>query len=402
MSQNFMSLREMANKMGLDRRTAREYAQHLGYTFMYVKRADHSDQKAACLTTVEAKEVIYDYSISMKRRETADNMRRLQKDLKAMTHERDRLMSELEAIQRAPKDTPEWMKAPQSNKEHHATLVLVLSDMHFGEVVSKREVYGANEYNVKIASRRVKAIGDHAIMVARDYFCANSKLVIDGAVIMLAGDAVSGTIHDELSATNEQTTMESIVSFVPIVCEEIVGKLLTEFKQVRVLSVPGNHDRFGRKVSAKHTATSAATWVFGKWIESKFSGVEGISFDISEAADTYHQIYSTKFCLTHGDSFKSGDSMIGMLGPVKRGTLRKSFRDSHIGNNFDILVCGHFHSYCSAPSQGFITNGSLKGFDEYSARCGYSPEPPMQAMFLVAPEYKGVTFSAPVFAERHK
>ena len=272
----------------------------------------------------------------------------------------------------------------------------MLSDLHFGEVVSKKQVYGFNEYNVKIAERRLKKIGDGAVKVARDYFAGSSKLIIDGAVVVMAGDLVSGDIHEELSRSNEQTTMESVAHFVPLISEEIIGKLYTEFKKIHVVSVAGNHDRLYKKTPSKDTSTSAASWVFGKWIQDRFSDVEGCTFDISEAADAYHQIYSTRFCITHGDCWKASDSVIGALGPVKRGTLKKSFRDKQMGNPFDIILCGHWHSYISAPSQGFICNGSLKSYDEYSARCGFAPEPPIQALFLCTPE-RGVTFSSPIF-----
>ena len=398
------TLKKLCEKMGTSPRHAKRFISELGYQLDY---AMADGRRSAVLHEDEARTVLEQWQSHRKARRSRESameeLRRLRAELSAVRRERDTIQRELEAIQAASHQALPWSGPEQETQHdhghaHHATMVLVLSDLHFGEVVNRRETYGANEYNVAIAERRVRNIGDHAILVARDYFSGSSKLVIDGVVLMLGGDLVSGTIHEELLATNEQTTMESIVHFVPLVAEDIIAKLHMEFGKVHVMSVPGNHDRAYKKVPAKHTATSSASWVFSKWLEDRFKGTPEITFDIAESADAYVEIYNTRLCLTHGDAFKTSDSVIGMLGPVKRGTLKKSFRDSQIGQPFDVLVCGHFHSYCSAPYQGFITNGSLKGVDEYSLRWGFAPEPPMQALFMVTPEY-GITFQAPVFAE---
>ena len=73
-----------------------------------------------------------------------------------------------------------------------------------------------------------------------------------------------------------------------------------------------------------------------------------------------------------------------------------------VRENFDTIVCGHWHQLILAPSQGVIVNGSLKGLDEYAAISNFAPERPQQAMWVTTPEY-GVTFTAPVFcADRKK
>lgn len=402
MNKNLITIREIGKATGLDRRTVRDYASEFGYDWQYQVTPSSSGHEAACLHKSAAQDLIDDIKKVQRaaRLDTHNEVRELRKELKSSEEENARLSMELDAIRSAPNDDPAWLSVPEDNTVHHATMVLVLSDLHFGEVVSKKQVYGVNEYNVEIAERRVKNTGDHTILVARDYFQGGSRLKIDGAVVMLAGDIVSGCIHEELLDTNEQSVMQAVAHFVPHVAEEIIGKLYTEFGRVHVMSVPGNHDRAYRKVPSKNTATSAASWVFASWLKDRFSSVPEVTFDISEASDAYHTIYSTKFVLTHGDQFRGGDGQVGALGPVKRGALRKSMRDVHLGRPHDIMVLGHWHSYVSAPQQGFIMNGSLKGFDEYAARLNLVPEPAMQALFLTTPEY-GVTFSAPIFADHH-
>ena len=56
----------------------------------------------------------------------------------------------------------------------------------------------------------------------------------------------------------------------------------------------------------------------------------------------------------------------------------------------DYSLVGHFHQYVPAASQGFVMNGSLKGYDEYARGWSFTPEPPQQALMVVTPEF-GIT-----------
>lgn len=318
--------------------------------------------------------------------------------LRTAERERESLERELKFLSKADTKPPEWLIPPSKKDENHGTLVLAISDTHYGEVVNPREIHNLNAYNVKIAEKRTKWTGEGAIKIARDYFTGGGKLKIDGAVVMLGGDLVSGTIHEELRETNEQSTMESVVHFAPKLAE-VVGMLYEEYKRVHVMAVPGNHDRFHKKVPAKRTATSAASWLFAKWIETMFQSYDDVTFDITEAEDAYRTIYNTGFCLTHGDQFQGGDGQVGPFGPVRRGVLKKRSRDSVAGLKNDVMVLGHFHQWHSAPGDGIIMNGAMKGYDEYAARKNYEPAPAEQSLWVVTPEY-GVTFQAPVFCSK--
>ena len=81
---------------------------------------------------------------------------------------------------------------------------------------------------------------------------------------------------------------------------------------------------------------------------------------------------------------------------MKRGTLRKLSQKATEGKPFDYLLISHFHQYIPADTQGFIANGSLKGYDEYARGLKFKPEKPKQALFVVTPEY-GITTQMPVF-----
>lgn len=88
--------------------------------------------------------------------------------------------------------------------------------------------------------------------------------------------------------------------------------------------------------------------------------------------------------------------MIGHLGPVFRGSHKKSSRDVQIKQEFDVMILGHFHSLAMLPR--IITNGSLKGYDEYAYAGNYTFERPQQALWITNAA-RGVTFNIPVHVD---
>ena len=60
--------------------------------------------------------------------------------------------------------TPDWVTHHVSGgKKHHATAVLMLSDLHLDEVVNHAEMDGINEYNRAIAEVRLHRIVESTV-----------------------------------------------------------------------------------------------------------------------------------------------------------------------------------------------------------------------------------------------
>ena len=103
----------------------------------------------------------------------------------------------------------------------------------------------------------------------------------------------------------------------------------------------------------------------------------------------------TRYRLTHGDTFKGGDGIIGPIGPVTRGTLKRGRMASSIGKPFDCMLIGHFHTLTWGSN--CIINGSLPGFSEFAMSLSVTAEPPAQALWLTT-EKHGRTIQMPVYA----
>jgi len=325
-----------------------------------------------------------------------DDIRRLVRDYDARLKARDAQIRDLRkqldlvtAIDQAKLKPPRWLAPPKSPKGHRATAVFVLSDTHFGETVDPLEVDGLNAYDDAIASRRLRTWTEKCIRMTRDYV---SGVTFDGAVLLIAGDVFSGTIHDELTETNTETLYASVVRWLDPL-EAAINALVDHYGWLHIAAVVGNHSRRTRKPRAKHRAQDNLEWLYYKVLSREHRGDKRVTWQVPDSADALVPIYGHRFLLTHGDQFRGGSGISGALAPLMLGSHRKGRRAQTAGRPYDYLVMGHWHQQLTLP--GIIVSGTLKGFDEYSYVSNFAYEEPSQAFWVSTPE-RAVTLSAPI------
>lgn len=286
---------------------------------------------------------------------------------------------------------PGWCKTPSKpSKQEHGIVCLLLSDLHLDEVVRPEELGSRNAFNREIAELRLKRVFESVIQQATFYHTGTKY---DGCVVMLGGDLVSGSIHEELRETNEYPIPVTIRYWTPKIAEGL-SLLADVFGKVHVASVVGNHGRFTAKPRYKMRAFDNADWLISVLLAERFANDKRFTFEIPEGTDAFVQIYDTRFLLTHGDQAKGGGGIGGIWPPIMRLKAKKQAND-----HFDWLVCGHWHTY--VHSSGLIVNGALKGYDEFAAGNGFIFEPPQQAMWICTPE-RGVTWPVELFCQDRK
>lgn len=326
------------------------------------------------------------------KRETADAKERAKIAEEAMV----RMQRELGLLTHLSKSSPaNWMSQPAKSKAHRGTPFLLLSDLHLDEVVNPAEVMGSNAYNRRIAELRMKKLFESAVKVSRDYWAGVSY---DGIVMPLAGDIFSGDIHEELSETNEDTMLGSVLHWADHLSAG-VSMLADHFGKVHVPVVVGNHGRRTRKPRAKMRARDNFDWFIGQMLARQFRNDKRVTFDVSDGADLVVQSYGHKVLITHGDQANGGNGIGGAMMPIMRLDAKKRQRQNAVNQPYDLMVMGHWHTLIFAPQ--FIVNGSLKGADEYCWIGNFGFEPPAQAMWLMTPEH-GKTFTAPIFVQDRK
>jgi len=288
---------------------------------------------------------------------------------------------------------PEWAAVPPVKASAPGVPTLFLSDLHWGEVVRPTQINGVNRYNLTIARTRLRRTVETAIHLLR---IVDRDLNYPGIVVPLGGDMISGNIHDELQATNEVNTMPTVLDLFEHLAAAI--RLLADtFGHVFLPCVSGNHGRDTRKVWAKDRNHTSFDWLLYQFLAKHFMDDKRVAFFIPDGSDAYYRVYNHRFLLTHGDQFRAGDSIIGPIGPLLRGNQKKTARNQAIGQDYDTLICGHWHQYIQL--QRLIVNSSLKGYDEYAYQGNFAFEPPSQALWINHPT-NGITFRMPVFCEQ--
>lgn len=294
------------------------------------------------------------------------------------------LLDRYSTIKPADMRAPKWLKQKRSGKAHHATPVLMISDLHLDEVVDFYEMDGVNEYNREIAEVRFGRVIDSTVELLKRYVAG---VQIDGIVAALVGDIITGEIHRELAVTNEAPPPASIVHWVPLIASGL-RYLADELGLVHVPVVDGNHDRTLQKMQYKQRAESSFAWVIYNWLADTLRDDDRITFAISTSPEQLVDVYETTFLLSHGDSFRSQGGVGGLYPALLKWLLRRHQLYTTTQRDFDYALIGHWHQ--ALWGQDFVVNGSLKGYDEYAKGNGFGFERARQQLMLVTPE-RGVT-----------
>ena len=283
--------------------------------------------------------------------------------------------------------SPKWLTT--TPKKSSGVVCTILSDTHFDEVVRPEEIGYRNEYNREIAVARLENYFQKVILLTKDYI---TGINYEGCVLFLGGDIFSGDIHEELTQTNEDTMLSSVIFWTEQITAGI-NLLAEHFKYVHIPCVVGNHGRRTRKPRAKLRAKDNFDWFLAKTLEQRFIENKKVTFEVATGADLMVDVQDTTYLLTHGDQARGGGGIGGIWPPLMRLVARK-----RNNTDFDYMVLGHFHQLIMAPSSGFLLNGSLKGYDEYAAIENFAYEVPQQALWINVPD-KGILWQTSLLVD---
>lgn len=254
--------------------------------------------------------------------------------------------------------------------------VMVLSDLHIGEMVFKNETEGYNEYNYKIAERRLFEIADSFL----DYIYLNRNgYCIDKLVVIGLSDYISGWIHDELIRTNEFPVPEQCVKSAYLISETL-RKLASHFDKVEFVDfITDNHGRMFQKTAYKGRARNNFSFMIHHMIASYLANIPNIKISKRECIKDIVDVGNYKFLCTHGNDIKSWQNvpLYGILRAQGREAVKRMVHPEKI---FHYQILGHFH--VGAFFEDIILNGSLSGTSELDEGCGRH-SPPAQITFLV-------------------
>ena len=266
-------------------------------------------------------------------------------------------------------------------------LVLLISDLHFGEVVSEAETGGISSFNLDIAKRRFDYTIEKAITIAKEKQKGYHYKRLN---VFLLGDLISGLIHDELKEHDEVAVVGQMLFAIEVISAGI-QRLCQEFEEVHVCSVVGNHGRVKEEYYFKGKANNNFDYLVSKMLERLTVNQPNLTWNVPESFWAMEKVCNDTFFLSHGDFVKSwaGIPWYGL----SRSYLKWRVLAADYGISFDHMAIGHFHNpnvFTMVRGTMFV-NGSIKGGDEYSIGAISAACDPVQLMFGMNPARRGPT-----------
>ena len=331
------------------------------------------------------------------RKRTADLNRRVE-DLTEEAKELKNMVDFYEAGRFTPIKVAPWRKVRAKKGMHVGSQLAQLTDWHLDEVVKADEILGLNAYNRDIAHRRVARWAEKVITLPRDYMAG---LDLQGLIIPATGDLFTGEIHEELTATNEDTILGSMLYWMdPII--GMIEMMAGERAGIEIDCVPGNHPRTTQKYDHKQRVKKNYEQFFWAVVRDRLADrgkAKNVTINVSPSSNMNLQVYGRNYVLDHGYEFKGGSGISGAFAPLSLGAHRKNLRQAVAGLPMHTMIIGHMHQIINIP--GVIMGGTLKGYDEFAFDLNLRPDEngAGQAMWVTSPERAQVLWM-PIYVQR--
>jgi len=249
-----------------------------------------------------------------------------------------------------------------SIEEEEETALLLLSDLHIGEVVEANETYGIAEYNFEIFKARLEILKEKILHILLE--CLQGYRFPE-LVVAALGDMISGMIHEELVETSDLTTVQQAMEGayeLSLFLRDLAGC----FQRIRFYGVSGNHGRLGKKIKY---IRRWANWdfIFYQTLKQLLKEQDNIEFILEKAPFQIFEVSGSRFLMEHGDNVRTWMTL-PWYGLERERIRKKELVESVEGKSFDYLLVGHFHQcgQIDTPRGEMFLNGSFVGGSEFS------------------------------------
>ena len=276
------------------------------------------------------------------------------------------ILSELkQQFSEVEQDTINMYKVPA---ETDGTTILVLSDLHFGEVVTPDVTNGFNEYNNDICIKRLQEVVQKVCTVSWR---------TDKLKVYLLGDLLHGGIYGG-DLKGEVPIMEGIVSFAKNLSTLLIG-LNTVFPEMEVIMLNGNHTRMN---DTQKTYKKAYDYEYILFNMLQLQSEIPMSYSLTSYATD--DVEGHKLGLFHGDTVRSYNADAN-TGAYKIQNVIEALYNVKVQS----LISGHTHKPKIVANQfgGLnIINGSLSGVGEFGLSSGFDTIYPSQTIARIDSE----------------
>lgn len=252
-------------------------------------------------------------------------------------------------IERMAKHAPTYKSVKKSNGDH--LLEVSIFDLHFGKLAWERET-GSN-YDLKIAER----VFANAVT---DLLSKSRGFSVDRVLFPIGQDFFHIDNPTKTTVNNTPQDVDARYSKLfeagTMACVHAID-MLRESAPVKVLYVPGNHDR----TSAWHLAAFLSAW---------YRNDDEVEIDMAPTTRKYEHYGCNLLGFTHGDEENHRDLPTIMASEVPNAWAESTCREWHLG---------HFHKkketrHVTGDSYGPVhvrVLPSMSGTDAWHYRKGY-------------------------------
>jgi len=245
------------------------------------------------------------------------------------------------------------------------SLVIVLSDSHFGEKIEATEING--EYNIQIATERLLDIPD--LLQQSDII----NLQIDEVLVLMVGDHVDG----EGIFNNQYMEIETHATEQILRCTTAHWCLFKKLRErfdcpIRVVTIRGNHGRSGLSD------------------ETNWDNIIFLQLELLIDMEDHEWItIQNRYGEVNPFVVQGWKGLIRHIAPVQADTAagKTKYGGWEAIHDWDLLATGHWHHWGVLTYMGkpIFRNGSMVGPNNFSEKLA-TVDDPVQLAFTVTEE----------------
>lgn len=279
---------------------------------------------------------------------------------------------------------------PRKATRHHATMLVLLSDIHCEERVDPETVNGLNAYDLDVCQARLDELRERFfVMLAHERQLANIRRV----VVWLGGDLISGHIHPDTA---------ELAQLSPLTATRWIGERIRGFldavadqaDEVVVVTNSGNHGRSTEKLRVGTEMEHS----FEQHLYLTLAAAEtrkNIRWQVGTGYLNVLDLNGFRVRFHHGHAVRYQGGIGGIHVP-----LAKSIAAWDSTLKADLTCLGHWHQFSWGRAGRYVSNGSVIGHSAYAVRIKAAYEPPCQACVVIDHERHETTKAFPLFCDR--
>lgn len=270
-----------------------------------------------------------------------------------------------------------------------ATALVVLSDWHVEETVTREQTANLNAFDLTVADRRIDELARRiGVLVEHE----RQLVKIDRIVIAALGDFISGHIHEELVETCSLAPMAA-TRWAAARLRGIIDLAADMAREVVVCTQPGNHGRsnFGKPRKATEHDHSFEQNAYLMMASSETR--RNVRWEIAEGYLGYLDLDGFVVRYHHGHEIRYQGGVGGITVPVNKA-IDKWNRSRPA--NLDVF--GHWHQWSWLRGK-YVSNGSLIGMSAYALRIKAEYEAPCQSLVIVDHGRREVSRAVPIWCD---